>query len=425
MKRSSWQYPGTTINASRNIAPAPGRRCRGQAWRRRALAFLLIAFCGVFQTASGDASGADDTAWHEQTVAPGDTLAAIMTREGISRTTVHHLTNSNEHGSRLARLRPGERIRMAIDDEGELAQVIYEPSTTERLTFHRTETGFSARQSEIPLQRHIRQASGSVRSSLMQAGAAAGLSDAITLGIAEIFAWDIDFALDLRRGDRFHVLYEALYRDGEHVADGDILAVRFINRGRTFDALRYRDPDGETAYYAPDGTAIRRAFLRAPVEYTRITSGFGPRRHPELHEMRDHNGVDYAAPPGTPIRATADGRIVQRGWNGGYGRAVVIQHGERYRTLYAHLSRFRDGVGHGARVEQGDIIGYVGESGLATGPHVHYELLIDGVHRDPETVELPSGEPVADEHREHFAATTKPLGAQLETLERASAAVDQ
>ncbi len=392
----------------------------------------LLSSNGVASSAStatkqsGESSDTDrQLTWHTVTVDSGDTLSRLLANEGISPATVHQLTQTTEHGGRLATLRPGEVIHLGLDADEALRQLVHEPSASSRLRFERHDEGFSSRETEIPLERRVHHASGTIRHSLMQAGNAAGLGDGTTLDLAHIFAWDIDFALDLRKGDRFHVIYESFYLDGDHVRDGAVLAAKFVNRGDTYRAVRYTDPDGDTDYFTPEGTSVRRAFLRAPVEYTRITSGFGPRRHPELHEIRDHTGVDYAAAPGTPIRATGDGRLVQRGWNGGYGRTVVIQHGERYRTLYAHLSRFRAGVDHGSRVSQGDIIGYVGESGLATGPHVHYEFLIDGIHRDPETVELPSGDPVPHEYRDHFAATASPLMAQLEALERTHAAAEQ
>lgn len=360
----------------------------------------------------------DDAEWKSLSVESGDSLARLLRGEGISHQTVHELVSTSEHGNQLANLRPGESIRLALNDDGRLAALVHEISPERGIRFERDDDGFASREVERELQRRLEHASGTVKTSLFAAASAAGLSHRTTMEMAAIFGWDIDFALDLRRGDSFRVIHEAFYRDGQHVRDGDIVAAEFINAGRSYRALRYTNPDGETDYFAPDGKSMRRAFLRAPVEYTRITSGFGPRQHPKLHSMRNHNGVDYAAPTGTPIRATGDGRIVAREWRGGYGRTVVLQHGERYRTLYAHLSDFHARRGAGTRVSQGDIIGYVGASGLATGPHVHYELLVDDRHRDPQTVELPSGEPVDDAHRDHFRQQTRPLLAQLDTLRR-------
>lgn len=372
---------------------------------------------------AAEAGIADETTSRQiMTVRPGDSVARLLARAGIPHETVHRLVTSSEHGRQLGRLHPGEQIRIQTDSRQQLISLVHEISPERSLRFERDGDGFHSESVEVPLERRIEHATGTIERSLMAAGGRAGLSDRVILDVAGIFAWDIDFALDLRRGDRFTVVHESFYRDGEHVRDGAIMAAEFVNQGRSHRALRYTDPQGRVEYFAPDGTSTRRAFLRAPVEYTRITSGFGPRKHPQLHRMRNHNGVDYAAPTGTPIRATGDGRIVRRGWQGGYGRTVVIQHGERYSTLYAHLARFRDGRGVGARVQQGDIVGYVGASGLATGPHVHYEFLIDRVHRDPQTVELPSGDPVAPEFKPHFDAMTQPLTAQLSTLGRAYAA---
>jgi len=367
---------------------------------------------------NSDAASDTEPDWQIVTVKSGDSLARMLAREGVSHATVHRLVTSSEHGERLSRLRPGENIRIAFNEDEQLTQLVHEVSLERELRFERNGDGFVSELVEEPLERRLEHASGTIRGSLVEAGRAAGMGLPLTLNLANIFAWDIDFALDLRRGDRFHVIYEALYKDGEYVRDGNVIAAEFINDGRVHRALRYTDPTGETDYYSPDGNSVRSAFLRAPVEYTRITSTFGPRRHPKLHTMRNHNGVDYAAPTGTPVRATGDGRIVRRGWHGGYGRTVIIQHGERYNTLYAHMSRFHPDRGVGARVQQGDIVGYVGQSGLATGPHVHYEFLIDNTHRDPQTVELPSGDPVDPEHRDHFVASTALLTAQLDTLRR-------
>lgn len=375
--------------------------------------------------ANGSVSADEVAEWQVLSVTPGDSAARLLTRAGISGDTIHQLIYASEHGTQLGRLHPGERLRIHRDPQQGLISLVHEISPERSLRFDRNGSGFDSRMIETALERRTKYVTGSIEYSLMAAGAEAGLSDRITMELASIFAWDIDFALDLRRGDRFIVVYEAFYHQGTHVRDGAVLAAEFVNQGRSHQALRYTDPEGRVDYFAPDGTSTRRAFLRAPVEYTRITSGFGPRRHPRLHKMRNHNGVDYAAPTGTPIRATSDGRIVRRGWQGGYGRTVVIQHADRYSTLYAHLSRFRDGRGVGARVQQGDIIGYVGQSGLATGPHVHYEFLINRVHHDPQTVELPKGEPVAPDLRPHFAAMTTPLVEQLATLEQAYAPVAQ
>lgn len=370
----------------------------------------------ITETMNGDGEGNLD--WTTLTVRSGDALSRLLQRNGIPSATVRALMDTGDTGTRLAQLHPGDRIDIARDAHGDVVRLVRELSTERRLVFERNGDGFTGELVEEELERREAVAYGTIESSLFAAGTQAGLSNHITAQLARIFGWDIDFAMDLRRGDEFRLVHEVLYRDGTRVRDGRILAAEFTNRGRTYRAIRYTTPDGETDYYAPDGSSMRRAFLRAPLEYSRITSGFGPRQHPKLHTIRNHNGVDYAAPTGTPIRATGDGRIVRRGPWGGYGHTIVIQHGERYRTLYAHLSRYRSGQGVGTRVRQGDVIGYVGASGLATGPHLHYEFLVDGHHRDPQRVELPSGDPVPEEFRDHFRERIRPRVAQLDTLNR-------
>lgn len=372
------------------------------------------ALRGAFETVAPEPA----LAWHEIRVESGDSLAGLLAQNDISASTVHRLVNTSPDGPSLAQIRPGQEIRIGRDADGELEQLVHELEPGRRVEYRATAEGFTSRVVEDPLERRIEHASGRVRGSLVAAGQAAGLRTATTLELAEIFAWDIDFALDLRAGDRFHVVFESWYRNGEHVRNGDIIAAEFINAGQRHRAVRYTDPEGNTDYYAPDGTALRRAFLRTPMEYHRVTSGFGPRKHPTLHKMREHNGVDYGAPVGTPIRSTGAGRIVERRWKGGYGRTVVIRHQQRYTTLYAHMSRFAPHQGVGSRVEQGEVIGYVGSTGRSTGPHLHYEFLVDGVHRNPQTVELPKGEPVAAAYRPHFASNTVPLLAKLETLSK-------
>ncbi len=237
--------------------------------------------------------------------------------------------------------------------------------------------------------------------------------------LAAIFGWDVDFALDIRAGDSFTVVYEELYLNGEKLRDGDILAAEFNNRGKRYRAIRYQDPRGRTEYYSPDGKNMRKAFLRTPVAFTRISSRFSlGRKHPILHHIRAHKGVDYAAPRGTPIKATGDGKIVFRGRKGGYGNTIIIQHGGRYSTLYAHMSRFARSLRTGRRVRQGQVIGYVGSTGLATGPHLHYEFRINGAHHNPLTVRLPDASPLPRKYRRNFKASTAPYLAQLDLLKR-------
>jgi murein DD-endopeptidase MepM/ murein hydrolase activator NlpD len=243
------------------------------------------------------------------------------------------------------------------------------------------------------------------------------------MDMAGIFEWDIDFIQDVREGDRFTVIYEELWRDGVKLRDGEIIAAEFVNQGKSFRAARFRDETGRSGYFTADGRSVRKAFIRAPLNFTRVSSNFNPsRRHPVLNTIRAHRGVDYAAPSGTPIRAAGDGKVLFRGVQGGYGNTIILQHGGNITTLYGHMSRFGS-AREGARVSQGDVIGYVGKSGLATGPHLHYEYRVNGVHRNPRTVALPPADPVPAERQAEFQSETEPLWRQLDGYARAFAAV--
>lgn len=260
---------------------------------------------------------------------------------------------------------------------------------------------------------------GTIERSLFEDGREAGLSDPLIAKLTEIFGWDIDFALDLREGDSFVVIYEEKFWFGRKVAEGPILAAEFSNRGRVYRAIGARGRDGKMNYYTPAGVSLRRPFLRTPVQFSSVTSRFSQARyHPILKTWRAHNGVDYAAPVGTPVRATASGRIISVGWNGGYGNSVLIQHTGPYSTLYAHLSSYRSGLRLGQRVEQGEIIGYVGQTGLATGPHLHYELQVYGQYRNPLTFHLPPGEMIAPALHGQFMEAAQSWASRLDLITR-------
>jgi murein DD-endopeptidase MepM/ murein hydrolase activator NlpD len=280
------------------------------------------------------------------------------------------------------------------------------------------DNSFTANVHEVPLARRSVAASGTIESSLFAAGAAVGLRDATTMELAEIFRWDIDFVLDLRTGDSFKVIHEQLLRDGEYVGDGEILAAEFMNDGKVFRAVRYVNPDGKADYYTPEGKSLRKAFLKAPVQFSRISSVFNPRRkHPVLNRIRAHRGVDYAAPTGTPVRAAGAGRVLYRGVKGGFGNVVELQHSGQVVTRYGHLSRFAKGAGNGAKVEQGQVIGYVGKTGLATGPHLHFEYISRGVYMDPQVAMRKSepAAPIPEAQRAAFDLQTSALLAQLDS----------
>jgi murein DD-endopeptidase MepM/ murein hydrolase activator NlpD len=265
-----------------------------------------------------------------------------------------------------------------------------------------------------PTEARVRTASATIDSSLFQAAGAADISDGVALKLANVFAWDIDFVLDIREGDRFTAVYEQIYQDGKYLRDGDVLAAEFVNNGKVYRAVRFVSDSGSAGYYTPSGLAMRKAFLRAPVDFTRVSSAFNPhRQHPILNLIRGHMGTDYAAPTGTPVHAAGDGRVSFAGRRGGYGNAIVLTHGGNVSTLYGHMSRFARNMHVGTHVQQGEVIGYVGMTGLATGPHLHYEYLTNGVHRNPQTVQLPGAEPLRADALQRFRDMAAPLIAAL------------
>jgi murein DD-endopeptidase MepM/ murein hydrolase activator NlpD len=325
----------------------------------------------------------------------------------------------------LNRIHPGDQIELKLAADGTLTNLRYHPSETRTLRIQRAGDGYEAQVEEHALERRLVHRSGVITESLFLAAQSADISERIVMEMAEVFGWDIDFALDIREGDRFSVVYDEIYKDGRKIDDGKILAAEFINQGRRFRAIHYTDPSGKSGYFTPEGKNVKKAFLRSPVRFSRISSRFTLKRwHPVLKRWRAHRGVDYAAPTGTPIRAAGDGKVTFAGAKGGYGKAVFIQHGSSYTTVYGHLSRFGRGIRSGTRVRQGQVIGYVGSSGLATGPHLHFEFRVNGAHRNPLTVKLPDGKPVAQEYWDHFRANTLELAETLELLDRSFVAAN-
>jgi murein DD-endopeptidase MepM/ murein hydrolase activator NlpD len=306
-------------------------------------------------------------------------------------------------------LRPGDEL-LIEHDNGKLISLYRELDLNNALLVSRGESGFSAEIVARPIEIQRRLAYGRIETSLFESAASAGMPDKLIMNLAGIFAWDIDFVLDIRKADDYYILFEEIYQDGKFVTSGEIIAAEFNNNGRTFQAVRFVDESGRSDYFTPDGRSVRKAFIRAPVDFTRISSAFNPnRRHPILNTIRAHRGVDYAAPGGTPIKAAGDGKVIFRGRKGGYGNAVMIQHGGNITTLYAHMSKFANSARISSRVRQGDVIGYVGATGLATAPHLHYEYQLNGVHRNPRTVELPQADPIKAEYRDEFLAAAQPL----------------
>lgn len=357
------------------------------------------------------------------TVRAGDSLYAIFRRLGVSPQDLAQLLDADKQSRRLRSLRPGQELVMVLGAGRRLESLAIELS--EEQTFRATRSGesYSVTVERHPLKRRLTTASAVIESSLFLAGQREGLSDRIIMELTEIFGWDVDFALDVRAGDRFTVIYEELFKNGKKVRDGPILASEFFNRGRSVRAIRYVHDSGRSEYFSPDGLSMRKAFLRTPVNFSRISSRFSRGRlHPVLQRMRAHKGVDYAAPRGTPIKATGDGRVVFAGRKGGYGKTVIVQHGATYTTLYAHMSRLHRRARSGKPVRQGDIIGYVGSTGLATGPHLHYEFRVRGVHADPLRVKLPKALPIEARYKRDFLEKSYSLVTQLDVLANTSLA---
>ncbi|MDR2878216.1 MAG: peptidoglycan DD-metalloendopeptidase family protein [Chromatiales bacterium] len=359
-----------------------------------------------------------DKNWVRAEVRKNDNLSLIFARHGLGERDLHQIMSSDKAAQALKKIHPGDEIRLLIDADGTLRALAYDFSEANTLNIVRTNDTYTTSIIDRPLETRIAQASGVIRDSLFLSANRAGLSDALIMQLVQIFGWDIDFALDIRQNDRFSLIYEEVYLDGKKRRDGRILAAEFINRDRTYHAIQNIDAQGRAEYYSPDGKSMRKAFLRTPVEFSRVSSGFSVgRMHPVLNRIRAHKGVDYAAPTGTPIKSTGDGRIILKGVHGGYGNTVIIQHGSRYSTLYAHMSSFNPKLKQGDRVSQGQVIGYVGMSGLATGPHLHYEFRVDDVHRDPLKVPLPNAAPIDNRHMPAFLAKAKPLLARLSAME--------
>jgi murein DD-endopeptidase MepM/ murein hydrolase activator NlpD len=359
----------------------------------------------------------------QERVLRGDTVGALFERLGVHDARALDFLRADATGRTIFRqLVPGRMLQAETDADGQLLALRYFVSGASLLEVRRTAEGFAATQRAITeAPRHVYK-SATIRSSLFAAADAAGIPDVIAMQVAKVFATDIDFHADLRKGDRFSVVYEMIYESGELVAPGRILAAQFVNDGREYHAVLFKDDEGADAYYSLDGSSRAKAFLRSPVEFSRVTSGFGGRVHPIFKNWRAHTGVDFGAAHGTRVLAVADGHVLAAGTRGGYGNAVEIKHGGGVTTLYAHLSGFAAGLRAGARVRQGEPIGYVGKTGYATGPHLHYEFKIAGVHQDPMRVALPTAEPVSAHLRAQFLKVASQARATIRLVSTAPAA---
>ena len=351
--------------------------------------------------------------WTEITVKKGDSTSTLFDQLNI-HSQLHAVMRTTEAKKMLQRIRPGDKLKV-LKDGSRLLELSYRPDATHRLEVTRSKDGYQAKILEDRIETRDMSAHGEISNSLFVAGKKAGISDNLIMQLVGIFSYDIDFALDIRKGDSFHIIYQERYsEDGRKLKNGPILAAQFVNRGHIYRALRYTDKKGNTDYYTPSGRSLKKAFIRTPVRFSRISSHFNPnRRHPILHTIRAHKGVDYAASTGTAVKATGNGRVKFAGRKGGYGNTIIIQHGKHYSTLYAHLNGFKRGLKKGKKVKQGQVIGYVGHTGRATGPHLHYEFRVNGVHKNPLTVKLPKAAPLPRSALTAFKQQIKPLLAQL------------
>jgi murein DD-endopeptidase MepM/ murein hydrolase activator NlpD len=367
--------------------------------------------------------------WHNITIKQGDNLSRIFSQAGLSPSQLHTVLSLGKSVQPLIHLHPGQLLQIALEksDEGQqLVALRLNVSPIDYLEVRAKGDGFQAQRISRDVTARSKTIQGTIRRSLFEDGLQAGLTNKQVMELAHLFGWDIDFALNLREGDTFKVLFEEHYLQGKKVQNGPILAAEFINHRKTYRAIRYTDASGRTDYYTPEGLSMRKAFLHTPVNYLRISSHFNlQRKHPVLNRIRAHKGVDYAAPTGTPIKATGDGKVSFLGRKGGYGKAIILQHGTKYSTLYGHLSRFSEGLKPGAKVKQGEIIGYVGQTGLATGPHLHYEFRVNGVHHNPLTVKLPQANPIPEQYKQGFQKQADKLIAQLSTSEATAVVLNQ
>lgn len=352
----------------------------------------------------------------EERIQRGDTVAALFSRLQVDDPAALQVLRTNRDARSLYQLVPGRSVRAVTDGDGHLISLRYF-NDDQLLSMDRDGTGYRIQDSLASLESRTTLKSGEIRNSLFGATDAAGIPDAVATQMADIFSGDIDFHKDLRRGDRFSVLYETFYYHGEPVKTGRVLAAEFTNDGTTYKAVYFEPFPKQGGYYTFDGKNLRKEFLRAPLEFSRITSGFTTARfHPILKIWRAHKGVDYGAPIGTRVHATADGVVEFVGQKGGYGNVVILRHETRYSTVYGHLSRFAAGLHRGERVTQGEVIAYTGMTGWATGPHLHYEFRINDVQQNPLRIAMPSAPPIGPAQRAAFEHTVHPLALQLDLL---------
>lgn len=360
------------------------------------------------------------------TVKRGDTLGKIFQNLGFDTALPYKISQDDNSKKLVTGLAVGRDISFKLGKQNQLREITYPVNKRQNLRVHIDNGQIKDSQIvDLPYQLVQKHVSGEIQSSLYEAATDSGLSINLVMEMVRIFGWDIDFVLDIRKGDSFHVIYDIYEQEGELLDDGNILAAEFTTQGKTYQAFRYTDANGSASYYNANGDSMLGTFLRSPVEFSRISSRFGKRKHPILKTWRAHKGVDYAAATGTPIRATADGKVIHKGTKGGYGRTVILRHAGRFSTLYAHMNGYARGLHSGKTVKQGDVIGYIGSSGMATGPHLHYEFRVDGVHRNPLTYKTPKATSIAATEKAAFNLATTDWHTQLKQISQQYLALKQ
>ena len=357
---------------------------------------------------------ADETYWREERVRRGDTLGSVLARLGVADAAAQDFLRTDRRARPLYQLRPGKAVRVRTDADGRMLSLRYPEQNGDLLAIDRVGAGFLVQSIQPDVAISLELRTSEVRTSLFAAADAVGLPDPVTMELADIFSGEIDFLHDLRRGDRFSVVYEVRRGEANPAGAGRIVAAEFVSKGVMHRAFRWRSADAGEAYYGEDGQSLKKEFLHSPVAFTRITSGFSlGRLHPFLQIWRAHKGVDFAAPIGTQVHAVGAGKVTFAGRQGGYGNVVMLQHAGAYSTVYAHLSRFATGLKPGQRVSQGEVIGYVGMTGWATGPHLHYEFRVDNVQKNPLTIALPNAAPIPVAETAAYRQQIAPLRAEL------------
>jgi murein DD-endopeptidase MepM/ murein hydrolase activator NlpD len=365
-----------------------------------------------------------DSFIREERFQRGDTFASLLSRLGVNNEDTNKLLRTQ--ASAMNGLRAGTTVHAEVEADGALISLNYTSGRETLASIDRDGQGFKAAESKLTLSPHTALKSGTIRSSLFAAADGAGLPDAVAMQLAEVFGGDIDFHRDLRKGDRFSVVYEVMYHSGLAVRPGRLLAAEFVNAGKSYRAVWYANADGgKGGYFTPEGKNLRKAFLRSPLEFSRITSGFGMRMHPIMQSWRAHRGIDYAAPTGTRIRAVGDAVVEFAGPQGGYGNMVILRHHGDYTTAYGHMSRIAPNLQRGARIAQGETVGFVGQTGWATGPHLHFEFRIAGEARNPLAITLPAAVPLAAHELAGFRTHAAPLVAQLALIGNSNLALLQ